>query len=105
MSWSLSGKLIRPEGFADVSQNMHDLLAFDRSNAGNTQCIKERDEQIDTAQKLASVFLATEAFANAEEISVSMSGHANPEHKKSTEYANENINISVSVYKYKGETQ
>ena len=103
MSFSLSGRIKSPEGFADVQKNLEDLLAFDRSNAGNTQCVAERDELIDTAQKLASVLMATEAFANAEEVSVVMSGHANPEHKKSSEYANESISLSVSIFKYKGE--
>ena len=103
MSWSLSGILGNPEGFADVNNNLQQLSAIDRTNAGNNQCLQERDEQIDTANKITSVLLATEVFQNAEEISISMSGHANPEHKKSDQYGNENISINVSVRKYQGD--
>lgn len=104
MSWSLSGKVVNPEGFADVEDTMQQLQAFDRSKAGNDQCLTERDEQIDRAQKITSVLLATEVFEHAEEITVNMSGHANADHKKSGEgWSNESIHIGVSVSKYKGE--
>jgi hypothetical protein len=105
MSWSISTQLNNTEGFSDVSQNLEQLQAMDRSKAGNDHCLVERDEQIDTAQKITSVLLATEVFQNAETLSVSLFGHANAGHKKSAEgWANEGLNISVSIQKYRGES-
>jgi len=42
-------------------------------------------------------------FTNAAEISVSMAGHANEEHKKDASWSNEFINISVSIKRYREE--
>lgn len=102
MSWSLSALLSNPEGFSDVGKNLEQLQAIDRTNAGNNQCIEERDQQIDTVQKVASVLLAHEIFQNAEKLTVVMSGHANKDHKQSVDgFANESVNIGVSIHTYK----
>lgn len=103
MSWSFSGKLTNPEGFTDVESNLKLLQGIDHSTAGNNDAIIERDEQIETANKVASILLATEIFEHAEELTISMNGHAIPGHTKSEKGTYESLGINISVSKFHDE--
>ncbi len=60
----------------------------------------ERDEQCEAAKRAAFQIISEGGFGNAEEITVSLSGHANEGHED-TKGANESINVSVFVKKYR----
>lgn len=100
MSWSIY-KVLEGENADVFSTNAIDELeAVDRTNIGNQNCVKERDEQIEAAIRAVSQLLLEGGFANAKEINVSISGHANPEHKTASGWSNEAINISLSIKSY-----
>jgi hypothetical protein len=98
MSWALSATLNHTDG---LTLEIDQLKSIDRTNIGNSQCVEERDEQIELAIDAVSHLLDDAAFANAAEIGVTLSGHANPEHKTASGWANEAINISVFVKSYR----
>lgn len=103
MSWAIS-KVLNNESneVTDmfIQSGVDALRAIDRTHIGNQQCEKERDEQIDAAIKAVGTLLAQGGFANAAGLSVTLSGHANPEHKSQPGWANEAINISLSITRY-----
>lgn len=103
MSWSVS-KTVEVDG-EDNSRTLalkvsEALKAADRSNIGNQQCVKERDEQIDAAIRAAARLVRESGFVAAKEIMVSLSGHANQYHKNVDGWANECVTISVYATKY-----
>jgi hypothetical protein len=104
MSWSISTTLERKDTAIDAAKEVDKLRALDRSSAGNQQCESERDEQIEAAIAAAFQLFAHPVFANAAEIGVSLSGHANPEHKTQSGWSNESINVSVFVKSYRAES-
>lgn len=101
MSWSISTTLKREGNAVDLANEVNKLRGLDRSMIGNTNCVKERDEQIEAAITSAFQLFACPIFDNAAEITVSLSGHANPEHKMADGWANESITVSVWASKYR----
>lgn len=102
MSWSLSTTIKAAEvPVSKTGMVPEELVNIDRSNIGNNQALKERDEQIDAAIDAALRILVQGGFDNAEEIAITMSGHANPEHKPVEGWSNETINVSVTIRKYR----
>lgn len=101
MSWSMSTVLKHEHTDVGLQKNLDALNAIDRTNVGNQHCVKERDEQIDTAIHAVHQIIVEGGFSNAAEITVSMSGHANPNHETANGWSNESINISVYVKSYK----
>ncbi len=101
MSWSMSTTLKREGNTADLANEVNKLRALDRSMIGNSNCVKERDEQIEAAITSAFQLFACPIFDNAAEITVSLSGHANPDHQKASGWADETINVQVWVSKYR----
>jgi hypothetical protein len=97
MSWSTS-TVLKNEA---PQKNLDVLSAIDRTNIGNQHCTKERDEQIDAVIRAVFQLLMEAGFGNAEEISVSMSGHANKDHNKDDSWSNEFVNINVAVKSYR----
>jgi len=98
MSWSLNTALKHPNAGTEVLDQLQEI---DRSNIGNAHSIKERDEQIDAAFDVVSQLVAGPAFVNADEISISLSGHANPEHKHADGWPNDSVSISVTIKSYR----
>jgi hypothetical protein len=106
MSWSISGELKElKSGDTDelLLKAIDTLTAVDRTNIGNSHCEKERDEQIDAAIRAASQLIVEGGFGNAEEITVSLSGHANKEHKRDSSWSNEFISVQVYLKGYRPE--
>jgi hypothetical protein len=97
MSWSISKTLEHTRTSVGLQKNLDELNAVDRGNVGNQACEKERDEQIDAAIKAAFQVMVEAGFVNAEEIQVSLSGHANKDHQEDPFMSNEFINIAVAV--------
>jgi hypothetical protein len=102
MSWSIGTTVKKSDG---LIAGLHQLKAIDRSNIGNSDCVKERDEQIDEALGAIAQLLADPSFDNADQVSVSMAGHTNPEHKKHKEPGMSNgwVSITVSIQSYRVE--
>lgn len=100
MSWSISTEVKRES--PDIAQKFLDTFnTVDRSHIGNEHCKEERDEQIHSAVKAVIQLLVEAGFDNADVISVSMSGHANKDHKKDSSWSNEFINLNVAIKSYK----
>jgi hypothetical protein len=103
MSWSISTTLNHERTGIGLQRSLDALNALVAS--GNDQAPKERDEQVATATGAVFKMLADGGpFDNAEEISVSLSGHANEGHKKDPAVAYEYIQISLYVKKYRAAT-
>lgn len=103
MSWSIGATLYKDDVDNANTIAFQKLHAIDRSQIGNQQCTKERDEQIDTAIAAVAKLLSEGGFSNAAEVSVSISGHANKEHQKEQEWANDYISIQLHINRYVGE--
>lgn len=101
MSWSISKTLDYEHSDIGRQRVCAELDAMDRASVGNQHCILERDEQIDAAIQATSQLLAVGGFSNAAEISVSLSGHANPDHKAEAGWSNDAVTISVSIKRYR----
>jgi len=101
MSWSITTTLERKDTAVDYAKDVDKLMELDRTNIGNSQCEKERDEQIEAAIHAAFQLFAHPIFSNAAEIGVNLSGHANPEHKAESGWSNDSISINVFVKSYK----
>lgn len=101
MSWSISTVLEGEDADVLSTNAIDELSAIDRTNIGNSDCIKERDEQIEAAIYVTSQLLAAGGFNNAKEVSVSISGHANPEHNTRSGWSNESITVTVAVKSYR----
>jgi len=104
MSWTISETVKHESTGIGLQKALDQLNAVDRTNVGNQQCEKERDEQIDAAIKAAFQLIVEGGFANAEEISMSLAGHANKDHEKEQEWANDYISIQVHIKRYRSET-
>lgn len=101
MSWSLN-KQVEGNTVEELSTNaIIELSEIDRSNIGNSQCVKERDKQIDVAIGAVSHIIIAGGFENAKKISVVLSGHANPENRLVSGWANDAINVSLTIMEYK----
>lgn len=103
MSWSLS-TTVKPDGenknHAVVLQLQQ--AAANRESVGNQHCPQERDQQIDAAvQAVLDLLIGGHFITNAEEISISMSGHANKDHYKDDSWSNEFVNITVAIKTYR----
>lgn len=101
MSWSISTVLAGENADVLSANAIDELSGIDRTNIGNADCAKERDEQIEAAIRAVSQLLVEGGFNNAEEISVSMSGHANPEHSTRSGWSNESITVTLAVKSYR----
>src|SRR5258706_10338668 len=100
MSWSVSTVIKHKHTDIGLQESLDVLNALVVS--GNDQAAKERDEQLQAATEAFFRILANGGtLDNAEEISVSFSGHANVDHKKVPEWADEYISISCYVKKYR----
>lgn len=101
MSWSISTTLFHEhteEGIKRDREVLDSVLLSDM----NQQAEVERDAQVQMAKDAVIGILSNSStFDNAEEISVSMSGHANVGNLTSKEYANDYVQISLSVRKYR----
>jgi hypothetical protein len=110
MSWSIGTQVKRGDSAEDLQREADqvrkqiDELKDDPARIGNSHCQQERDEQIDAAIRAAFLLLGSGVFANAGEVSVSFSGHANPGHEKDKSTANEFVAITISTQKYKSES-
>jgi hypothetical protein len=104
MSWSIEKTITNEEGFADVGKNLEELETIERPSPSADLVNGEQDDQIDTAIKIGSILLATEVFQNAAEVKVSLSGHANPEHKEKSGWSNESVGIRIDVKRYRKDT-
>lgn len=98
MSWSASLTLkheASPMGLQNDLEAINALVP-----TGQSYAQKECEEQCNAAKRAAFAIIVEGGFENAEEISVSLSGHANENHanNKST---NESVNVSVYIKKYK----
>lgn len=99
MSWSIS-TVLKSEGALLSTNAFEELMAVDRAGIGNENCLVERDEQIETTIRVVSKLLGTNTFKDAKEVSVLMSGHANPNHEIVPDAGmNESITLSLSVRK------
>lgn len=102
MSWSISKTLKHEHSGVGLQKTLDELNAIDRTNIGNSQCIKERDEQVEAAIRTAFGLLADGCFVNAEEVSITLSGHANPEHQSSISgMSNEMISLTIAIKHYR----
>ncbi len=102
MSWSISTELKNEKTDMFTDNKLKRLKSIDRSNIGNQHCVQERDEQIDAAmQAVASLLIAGGFIENSDEISISMSGHANKNHNKDDSWSNEFVNINIGVKSYR----
>jgi len=100
MSWSLQVNLVHEHTGIGLQKVLDELNAAIPS--GNEQCVKERDDQVRAAtDAVFRMIVDGGALDNAEEISVSMAGHANEGHKKDASWADEYIQISLYVKKYR----
>ena len=104
MSWTISKTLKNENTGIGLQKSLDELNDVDKTNIGNQQCETERDEQIDAAIKAAFQLIIEGGFSNADEISVSLAGHANKDHEKEQEWANDYISIQVHVKRYRSET-
>ena len=95
MSWSISAYLKPEKGQYLKIEDIKALVPV-----GNEQCPEERDEQVMAAKHAVYNIVNNAGFENAEEITVTMSGHANKDHKKDPAWANEFISISISIKSY-----
>lgn len=108
MSWSISTVLQHEPTPMGLQKDLDALNAIP-APGGNDQAPLERDGQISAAKAAVFHMLAdsmdwekhTRVFDNAEELSVSMSGHANKGHKKDEAWADEYISVSLYVKKYR----
>lgn len=109
MSWSISTVLQHEPTPIGLQKDLDALRALP-APGGNDQAPQERDEQISAAKRAVFSILTDNggkwdnkgrAFDNAEEISVSMSGHANKNHQKDDSWADEFISVSLYVKKYR----
>lgn len=78
-----------------VPEELNALVA-----SGQDYATKERDEQLEVAKGAALRILVEGKLEAAEEISISLSGHANQGHED-VHGANEYIAVNVSVKKYR----
>jgi hypothetical protein len=101
MSWSLSTVLIREKTGGGIQKDLRALQSLPLENVGNQQAVDERNAQIEMAIAAAVSVLSNEPFGDAEEVSVSMSGHANPGNQKGSEFSNDYLQVSISVKKYR----
>lgn len=98
MSWSASTsfKLDVPVSKSGLfPEELNNLVA-----SGQDYAAKERDEQLEAAKGAALRLLVEGGFDNAEEIGVTLSGHANEDHAD-VKGANESISVNVFVKKYR----
>lgn len=91
MSWSGSATVTLPVGFA-----IDDIAC-----TGQTDVPEEMARQVAAAKEAARQMLASHVYDNAEEVSVVLSGHANPNHLAATNWANDTISVSVTITKYR----
>jgi len=104
MSWSISTDLKNEPNDMFTDNKLQRLREIDRTNIGNQDSPTERDHQIDAAINAAALLIVQGGFVeNAAEIAVSLSGHANPEHKAAAGYARDTITVSISVKSYRPE--
>jgi len=102
MSWSVSTTLEGFEYTDEGLQKAHELLR-ELVPTGSDNAPEERDEQLLAAKNTAYNIIKYGGFENAETILVLLSGHANIDHKKDSEWSNEFIHIEVYVKSYKDE--
>lgn len=98
MSWSLSTEIDNTNK-ESLQMGLDKLATVDRGNIGNA--IPERDTQIDECVILVQELVCSPIFENAETIGVVLSGHANPEHKAQSGWANDGVTVQVFVKKYR----
>ncbi len=95
MSWSISTEIKKDATTKSISDVVGILNSLDKTNIGNQQCVKERDEQVEIAINAAAHLIVNTGLAqNAEVIGVSLSGHANLNHEPVKDWANESITVS-----------
>ncbi len=102
MSWSIpSITLSHKRTDIGLQKDLDALNALVAS--GNDDCPKERDEQVALATDAVFHMLANDhVFDNAEEVTVSLSGHASADHQQGDPaYSNEFLSIHISVKKYR----
>ncbi len=101
MSWSISTILNHEHNAAGFGKDFDALNALSTENIGNQQAPVERDNQVKSAiGAVIEILTNSNTFKNAEELSVSMSGHANPDNQ-SDGGANDYIQVSMFVKKYR----
>jgi hypothetical protein len=95
MSWSKQVTLDMT-GDVDVSAKLAAVLP-----AGQTDLPDEVSAQNERAEGVALLLIDSPVFANAAELSVTLSGHANPEHKAQPGSYGDTITVSVHISKYR----
>lgn len=101
MSWSLSTILQHEHTAAGINKDFDTLNALPTENIGNQQAPAERDNQVKCAiGAVVEILTNSNTFKNAEELSVSLSGHANIDNQ-SDGGANDYIQVSMFVKKYR----
>ncbi len=102
MSWSINTTLKNDPHDVFIDNRLQQLLVIDRSNVGNSHCVPERDQQIIAAMDAVVRVIIDGGFIdNADEISVSLSGHANKDHAEDSSWSNEFVSITINTKKYR----
>jgi hypothetical protein len=102
MSWSVSTTVEKFEK-TDVGLQiaLEAIADAGRSVQANMEVKEETSQQVDAAVRAAHAMIVEGGFDNAETISISLSGHANPEHKMRPEWANDYISVQIYISKYR----
>lgn len=102
MSWSISTTLKHEHTDRGIQKDLDALNELRSTVVGNEQAIKERDVQIGaTIDAVLRCLSDGSTFDNAGEVSVSMSGHANPGNFAPEGMSKDYISISVYARSYK----
>lgn len=99
MSWSVSTTFPIEPGEAGKESALDAINALQPT--GQDYAHGEKAEQCAAAKRAAFAILVEGGFENAEEIGVSLSGHANEGHASSGGMANDSITVNVYIKKYR----